>query len=357
MAQTKIKLGTQGFVDQDIDFQAKKITNLAAPTNAGDACTKAYADGIAGGVDPKDSVRVATAAALPANTAAGSGVGKTLTLNSVGILTVDGVNTVLGDRVLVKDEVTGVNNGIYEVTTEGNGSTAAILTRATDADEDAEVTSGMFVFVEEGTVNSDSGFVLVNNGTVTVDTTALSFSQFSGAGQIVAGGGMTKSGNTLDVVGTTNRIVINADSVDIGTDVVTLDAAQTLTNKTLTSPTLNSPTISTPSGLVKGDVLLGNVDDTSDANKPVSTAQQTALDLKLTIAKYAVREALGGVKNGSNTAFTFAAAIVSGTEMIFLNGVLQDPGAGNDYTITGVNVTMAIAPISTDKIVATSIKS
>src|SRR3990167_3163614 len=307
MAQTKIKLGTQGFVDQDIDFQAKKITNLAAPTNAGDACTKAYADGIAGGVDPKDSVRVATAAALPANTAAGSGVGKTLTLNSVGILTVDGVNTVLGDRVLVKDEVTGANNGIYEVTTEGNGSTAAILTRATDADEDAEVTSGMFVFVEEGTVNSDSGFVLVNNGTVTVDTTALSFSQFSGAGQIVAGGGMTKSGNTLDVVGTTNRIVINADSVDIGTDVVTLDAAQTLTNKTLTSPTLNSPTISTPSGLVKGDVLLGNVDDTSDANKPVSTAQQTALDLKLTIAKYAVREALGGVKNGSNTAFTFAA--------------------------------------------------
>lgn len=177
------------------------ITGLGTPVSDTDAATKIYVDNVAAGLDPKESVRVATTAALPANTAAGSGVGKTLTMNAVGVLTVDGVATVLGDRILVKDEANAVNNGIYTVTTEGTASVAAILTRATDFDGSPgnEVTAGAYTFVEEGTVNANSGWVLSTNNPITVDTTALNFAQFSGTGQITAGAGLVKTGSVLDV--------------------------------------------------------------------------------------------------------------------------------------------------------------
>ena len=89
------------------------------------------------------------------------------------------------------------------------------MTRATDANADAEVTSGMFTFVEEGTVNADSGFVLTTDGSITVGSTSLSFVQFSGAGQITAGEGMSKTGNTLDVNDDNITLEINNDNVRI----------------------------------------------------------------------------------------------------------------------------------------------
>lgn len=155
------------------------LTLNADPSSALHAATKQYVDAVATGLDVKASVRVATAAALPACTAAGSGVGKTLTANAVGVLTVDGVATVLNDRILVKNQATGADNGIYKVTTEGTAGVAFILTRATDADQAAEVTAGIFTFAEEGTANGDKGWVLTTNNPITVDTTALTFSQFS----------------------------------------------------------------------------------------------------------------------------------------------------------------------------------
>jgi len=191
------------------------LTLNADPSSALHSATKQYVDSVATGLDIKASCRVATAAALPACTAAGSKVGKTLTMDAVGVLTVDGVATALNNRILVKDQAIGANNGIYRVTTEGTASVAAILTRATDADQDAEVTAGMFTFIEEGTENADNGLALITNDPITVDTTALVFSQFTGAGAIVAGAGLTKTGNTLDVVGTADRITANADSIDI----------------------------------------------------------------------------------------------------------------------------------------------
>lgn len=158
------------------------VTLPGDPASSLHAATKQYVDAIASGLDIKASCRVASAAALPANTAAGSGAGKTLTINAVGILTVDGVNTVLNDRILVKNEATGANNGIYKVTTEGTAGVAAVLTRATDFDQDAEVTAGAFAFIEEGTASADKGFVLTTNDPITVDTTSLSFTSFSSAG-------------------------------------------------------------------------------------------------------------------------------------------------------------------------------
>jgi hypothetical protein len=104
------------------------------------------------------------------------------------------------------------------------------LTRATDADNSptGEVTAGMFTFVEEGTTNADSGWVMTTNDAITLDTTALAFVQFSGAGQITAGDGLTKTGNTINAVGTTSRITANADSIDIASDYVGQSTITTL---------------------------------------------------------------------------------------------------------------------------------
>ena len=175
-----------------VSLNSQKITNLAEPTSASDAATKGYVDATAVGLDPKPSVLVATT--------------ENITLS--GTQTIDGVAVTSGDRVLVKNQSTGSENGIYVVS-------GSAWTRSSDANTSAEVTAGMFVFVESGTVNADSGWILATDGAITLDTTSLSFVQFSGAGQITAGNGLTKSGNTLDVGGTADRITVNADSVDI----------------------------------------------------------------------------------------------------------------------------------------------
>ena len=157
--------------------------------------TKEYVDAVKVGLDFKDSVRVASTA--------------NLTLSGPGA-SIDGISLSSGDRVLVKNQSTASQNGIYV----WNGAGSA-MTRATDADANAEVTAGMFVFVEEGTVNADQGFVLTTDGSITVGSTSLSFTQFSGAGQIVAGDAITKSGNQLDVNDDNITLEVNSDALRI----------------------------------------------------------------------------------------------------------------------------------------------
>lgn len=175
------------------------ITNLASPSAGTDAANKNYVDSVATGLDFKQSVRLATAAALAANTAGGSGVGKTLTADANGALSVDGVAVAVGNRILVKDETPTSDNGIYVVTDAGSAGTPYVLTRATDADQNAEVTAGMFTFVAEGTVNADTGWVLTTNDTITVDTTGLVFAQFSSTVSVIYGAGLVNSSGTINV--------------------------------------------------------------------------------------------------------------------------------------------------------------
>jgi hypothetical protein len=139
-----------------------------------------------------------------------------------GTTSVDGIELATGNRVLVKNQTNAAENGIYVVASSGS------WLRATDADTSEKVTSGMFTFVSEGTVNSDSGWVLTTNDTITLGTTGLTFAQFSGAGQITAGNGLTKTGNTIDAVGTANRITVNADSIDIASTYVGQTSITTL---------------------------------------------------------------------------------------------------------------------------------
>lgn len=198
------KMTLTGDTGVALDVSSNRIIGVPLiPTAAGDAASKSYVDSVAAGFDPKESSRLATAAALPAYTPAGSGVGKTLTANANGALTVDGVAVVVADRILVKDEGSGtsVHNGIYVVTATGDGSNPWVLTRALDFDgsPSGEVTAGAYTFIEEGSTYADSGWVLSTNNPITVDTTPLTFTQFTGAGSITAGAGLDKTGSTIFV--------------------------------------------------------------------------------------------------------------------------------------------------------------
>lgn len=178
-----------------VSLNSQKITGLATPTDATDAATKAYVDATRQGLDVKESVRAATTA--------------NITLS--GTQTIDGVAAIAADRVLVKNQSTASENGIYAVA-------AGSWARSDDADTSAKVTAGLFTFVEEGTVNGNAGFVLTTDNPITLGTTGLTFAQFSGAGTIEAGAGLTKAGSTIDVVtASTDRIVVNADSIDLAT--------------------------------------------------------------------------------------------------------------------------------------------
>lgn len=209
-----------------------KVTGLGAPSASTDAATKGYVDGVAQGLNIKQSVRVATTQA------------QTLASDFVNGDTIDGVVLATGDRVLVKDQADASENGIYVVAASGAPA------RADDASTGAEVKS-MFTFVEEGTTNGDTGWVCTTNGTITLDTTDLAFTQFSSAG-----------------------------SIPVFVD------------------------METPSGTI----------------------------------------------NGSNTAFSLAYTPVSGSVHLHLNGVLLEAGGSNDYTISGVNITMLTAPESGSKL-------
>ena len=209
---SEFALSAVGAPTGNVSLATYKITGLGTPTDATDAATKAYVDSAAQGIDWKASVRAATTANVTLASALENGD------------TLDGVTLATGDRVLVKNQSTGSENGIYVVKSSGAPD------RSTDADLAAELTSNFAVFVEEGTLNADQGYVLTNDGAITIGTTELVFTQFTGLGQIVAGTGLDKTGNTLDIDST----------------VVTLTGTQTLTNKTLTSPTLTTPALGTP---------------------------------------------------------------------------------------------------------------
>ena len=156
--------------------------------------TKEYVDAVKQGLDVKDSVRVASTANVAIADAAENGD------------TIDGVTLATGDRVLLKNQSTGSENGIYVVQASG----AAV--RASDF-QTGDVSSLAFVFVEEGTSNAQNGYILTNTGSITVGSTALTFTQFSGAGQITAGTALTKSGNTLNVGVDDKTIQVNSDAL------------------------------------------------------------------------------------------------------------------------------------------------
>lgn len=196
-------------VKRDAQGNAK----VATPTDAAHIATKGYVDAARQGLDVKQSVRVATTA--PINIATDLQNGDSI----------DGVTLVTGDRVLVKNQSTSSENGIYVTVAAGAAS------RSSDANGTAdtgEIKPGTFTFVEEGTVNSDKGFVVSTNGTITVGVSAIVWAQFSGAGSFDAGDGLSQTGNTINVNVTANRTAITADAIDIASTYVGQNSITTL---------------------------------------------------------------------------------------------------------------------------------
>ncbi len=200
---------------QTVDAGGNKILNVGTPVASTDAANKGYVDAVKQALDIKDSVRVATTANIASTYNNGtSGVGATITADANGAISLDDVSPTTGDRILVKNQTDTTENGIYTVTTVGDGSNPFVLTRAIDNDSSADMTGGVFCFVEEGTVSADAGFVLSNvTGSATIGTTGLGFTQFSGAGSVTAGAGLAKTGNTLSVNVDDASIEINSDTL------------------------------------------------------------------------------------------------------------------------------------------------
>ena len=201
---------------------------------------KAYVDSVTSGLSVKTPVKVATTGNLTATYNNGAG---TLTGTTTFPLSVDGVTVSVNDRILVKDQSTAAQNGFYKVTATGSGSAAFVLTRTPDADAASELVAGAFAFVEEGTANADNGYVLSTDGAVTLGTTAINFEQFSGAGQISAGDGLAKTGNSLSLNVDDSSLEINADTARVkALGVTNAMLAGSIANAKLTnsSVTINS---------------------------------------------------------------------------------------------------------------------
>ena len=182
-----------------VSANSQKITNLADCTADSDAANKGYVDGVAQGLDIKDScVVVSTSNITLANTQS-----------------VDGVSLSANDRVLVAGQSTQTENGIYKVVSGGSWTRTDDMAAGADA-------AGAFTFIEEGTVNAENGFSCTSDkGSAVVGTNNLTFAQFSGAGQITAGNGLQKTGNSISADLKSNGGVV----IESGELAVKLDAS------------------------------------------------------------------------------------------------------------------------------------
>jgi hypothetical protein len=310
MPVTQVRSKQQFLVTDNVSFQdLYRLTNLVNPTNAQDAATKAYVDSVKQALDIKDSVRVATTGAETYTIATGA-------VTQISGTSIDGITIAVGDRILVKNApaATGAGagagsantsnpaNGIYVVT---NATTNLTMQRSTDADVSADVTAGLFVFVAEGTASADNGYVLTTNDAITLNTTGLTFTQFSGAGQITAGAGLTKTGNTIDVVGTAGRIIANADSIDLAT----VGTAGTYTKVTTDAyGRVSSATQATTSDIAEGTNLYFT---NARAQAAITGGASTIVTANLTASRALVSDTNGKV----------AVSTVTSTELGFLGGV------------------------------------
>jgi len=302
---------------------------ISDPTDPAHAATKGYVDAARSGLDVKQSVRAATTG--PINIATDLEEGDVLDTT---------VTLVAGNRVLVKNQSTASENGIYVVQETG----AAV--RATDFDSSAEVTPGAFTFVEEGTVNADSGWVLTTDGTITLGTTGLTWALFSVAGTILAGDGLSKTGNVLNVNVVSDRTAITGDAVDIASTYVGQSSITTL--GTITTGTWAATDVAVEHGGTNASTESGARTNLASAASE-ATGRTTSTPALARIAKQGCAASSAGVStttvthnfgttdvivqvyevSGGATVFGDVSRANSNTVTVVLNGTI----ALNDYTI------------------------
>ena len=359
-----------------VDVASARITSVATPTQPTDAANKAYVDNSAAGLNVKNPVQAATTGALTVTYSNGSsGVGATLTNNGTqAALVIDTQVLEVGDRVLIKDQADSKQNGIYTVTNTGSVSTNWVLTRATDFDGNTnggKITANAFTFVEEGT-QANNGYtvqIAVDDViTLVVGTDPIVWVQFSGAGEITAGGGLTKTGNTIDAVGTTNRILVNADSIDISpnyvgqTSITTLGTIATGTwQGTILGSTYGGTGVNNGSNTITigGNVSLANAFTTIGAYGITLTATAST---SVTLPTSGTLATLAGTESLSNktiTASSFSGTTISASGLVTFTGTTDATALGTAGVVNsgglsvaksiyvGINITGAGAATST----------
>jgi hypothetical protein len=341
-----------------VDAWGARVGNVATPTASSDAATKQYVDEIAQGLDPKASVVYATTGELEAFTYDNgtSGVGATITADSNGALSIDSSTPSQDDRILVKNEGSSNTpyNGIYIVTDVGDASNPFVLTRATDFDS-GEI-PGAFVFVEKGTVNADTGWVCTTDSPVTVGTTDINFTQFSGAGTYTAGTGLTLNGTEFSISNTTvtaqaygsgdtvATFTVNAQGqLTAAANVAIAANAANLTGSTLSSNITDSSltSVGTLGSLsVTGNVSAGNISATDGSFTTVAGSLTTASQPNITSVGTLSSLAVTGNASANNISATneVSATTLSGTLSTAAQPNITSVGTLSSLSVTG-NVT------------------
>ena len=266
-----------------VSLNSQTITNVADPVNTQDAATKGFVEATSQGLDVKDSCVAATTANITISTALNNGD------------TLDGVTLSTNDRVLVKDQSTASQNGIYVV-----GSSPA---RADDLATGADA-AGFFTFVEQGTVNADNGFVCTSNkGSAVVGTNNLTIAQFSGAGQITAGDGLDKSGNTLSVDLKANGGLV-IESTEIAIDLAASSITGTLPVSKLTSVTSTASELNVLDGITSTTAELNLMDGgTSATSTTLAAADRFVCNDAGTMKQVALSDLVTFLENESVSSF------------------------------------------------------
>ena len=310
-------------------WNSYKITNLADPTNAQDAATKNYVDGVAQGLNVHDEVDAATTANIVGTYTAGSadasngtGIGAYFVVTATGALVVDGVTLALNSRVLLKNQTDGKQNGVYKVTTAGATGVSAVLTRATDANNHVpgQVTAGDFVYIVNGTVQGTTGWVQTAQGTATtptkgikLGTDSITFSQFYGVGTYTASNGVLLTGTNFTfapsttgglTTGVAGGAVLLPSTSGLKTDSNGLALNPTSTGGLTTSSSgtyillqTNSGLATTSSGLAVTPGL--GITTTAQGAAGAATTNQVAINTDVVVRKYATT-----IGDGSTTSIT-----------------------------------------------------
>jgi len=300
-AQSESNLRTaSGGLSASLSVNSQKITNLATPTDGTDASTKAYVDSVAAGLDVKPSV----AAASTAN----------LTLS--GEQTIDGVSVVAGNRVLVKDQSTASQNGIY-VAAAGSWARAADMAAASNA-------AGAFTFVEAGSVAAGRGYV-VSSGAV-VGTDALVWTQFSGGAAYTAGNGIDITGGAISVV------VDPAGPLTLSSSGVNLQAAST-SQPGSQSATHFDLVKSMGDGAIRATITTTNATPQTVAMPSLATSKKRRVKIWYLVnntsdlAKSLYREITLIARRGASGNSVFVGSVISG-EIADNNGSADPSGMG-----------------------------
>jgi hypothetical protein len=296
-----VRLDTINAPTATVSFNSQKISNLADGTAAGDAVNLGQLQAAQAGIDPKQSVRTS------------NGIGN-ITVSNPGTSTFDGVALTSGDRIVLKNQSAPAENGIYVF----NGSGVA-MTRATDMDAWSEV-PGAYVWVEEGTIWADTAWICTNDPGGTLNTTAITWAVFS-VSSTTAGNGLTYTGGVLAVVGTTNRISVAADSIDISSSYVGQASITTL--GTITTGVWDGTDVAVTAGGTGSSTAAGARTNLKSAGYYTETGTGTA-------ATYTITQATHGIGGADRHKFGRVTVISDGSEIF----VEQSINGSGDITYT-----------------------